>query len=55
MDIDSVLSIILLRLPDARVGKDENGQLVIMTGVKAPMEPPADPPRCRRSAPHQAA
>ena len=44
MDIDSILSIILPHLPDARVGEDKDGQLVIMTGVKAPKEPPADPP-----------
>lgn len=44
MHIDSILSIILPHLPDARVGEDENGQLVIMTGVKAPKEPPTDPP-----------
>lgn len=44
MDIDSILSIILPHLPDARVDEDEHGQLVIMTGVKAPKEPPANPP-----------
>ncbi len=44
VDIDSILSIILPYLPDARVGEDENGQLVIMTGVKARKEPAADPP-----------
>lgn len=52
MDIDSILSIILPHLPDARVGKDENGQLVIMTGVKALKETPADPPSVLHSRWH---
>jgi hypothetical protein len=43
VDIDSILNIILPHLPDAHVGEDDDGQLVIMTGVKAPKEPPTDP------------
>lgn len=44
MHIDSILKIILPHLPDAHVDEDENGQLVLMTGVMASREPPADPP-----------
>jgi hypothetical protein len=44
VDIDSILKIILPHLPDAHVGEDDDGQLVIMTGVQARKEPPLDPP-----------
>jgi hypothetical protein len=44
VDIDSILNIILPHLPDAHVGEDDHGELVIMTGVKARKEPPPDPP-----------
>jgi hypothetical protein len=44
VDIDSILTVILPHLPDAQVGEDDDGQLVIMTGVKARKEPPLDPP-----------
>jgi len=44
VDIDSILNIILPHLPDAHIGEDNHGELVIMTGVKAPKEPPTDPP-----------
>jgi len=44
VDIDSILNIILPYLPDAHVGEDDHGELVIMTGVKARKEPPPDPP-----------
>ncbi len=44
MDIDSILNIILPHLPDAHVCEDDQGELVIMTGMKARKEPPLDPP-----------
>lgn len=44
MDVESILKILLPHLPDARIGEDEDGQVVIMTGLKSRREPPVDPP-----------